>query len=509
MAFRHASDKTYPCPICGKENTPHETFRCRRCGRQYLCVEHLDPVERVCEECVSIKKKEITGEPGMVTVHEGEFFIGLDGDDENLDAAPLHEIRLEQYLIDKDLVTNGEFKKFKPEHTYPEGMDDEPVVNVNFNDAKAYAESQGKRLPTEPEWEKAARARDKRVYPWGRDLPEKAIKEADGNVRKGLKKYNLSPYRVRDMVGGPWEWIDSDYEPYPHGNTAISGYYQGNKVIRGGETGIGQPAKTFERRFAHPMDAREDISFRCVKGAPQEYDPIYAGTDIRRTKRNDSHDAPPPEFKRFHEADDKVHTLEHLDYEGVTVKDAIKQATERVKKVEENKAEDGKGAKASADKKAPPTSGKSAGEWTPAPAKSGLSTGVLIGIIIVVIVVAGFFIMKGRQPTSDEPVSPQIFQTPVTSVVRLTSGNVVGPTRINANIGDRISITVQGWMKKDDEVPPLMVMIGDGAEIPVGAQKTFIAEQAGEIKLVYREDSVIPPSARESFLVEIKVEKKK
>ena len=508
MAFRHASDKTYPCPICGKENTPHETFRCRRCGRQYLCVEHLNPTERVCEECVSIKKEETTGEPGMVIVHEGSFFIGIDDDDENLDAAPLHEIRLEQYLIDKDLVTNREYNEFKPEHTYPEGMDDEPVVNVTFNDAQAYAEAQGKRLPTEPEWEKAARARDKRVYPWGRDLPDKAIKEAGGNVREGLKKYNLSPYRVRDMAGGPWEWIDSDYEPYPDGNTAISGYDQGNKVIRGGETGIGQAAKTYERRYAHPMDSRGDISFRCVKGAQQEYDPIYAGTDIKRQKRKDIVDVPPPEFKAFHEAKDKVHTLEHLDYEGVTVKDAIKQATQQTKKREEEKSGIGKGAKGSADKKAPTKPGKPGGEWTPAPAKSGSSTGVLIGIVIVLIVVAGFFIMKGRPTSSDEPASPQIFQTPITSVVRLSSGNVVGPTKIFANIGDRISISVQGW-QETDPVPPLMVMIGDGAEIPVGAQKTFIAEQAGEIKLCYRGDTIIPLSTGESFLVEIKVEKKK
>ena len=505
MAFKHASDTTYPCPICGKLNTPHETFRCRRCGRQYLCVEHLNPTERVCEECVSIKKEETTGEPGMVTIHEGDFFMGIDDDDENLDASPLHEIRLEQYLIDKDLVTNKEYKEFNPEHTYPEGMDGEPAVNVTFNDARAYAESKGKRLPTEPEWEKAARSRDKRNYPWGKDLPIKSIKEANDNVRDGLRKFNLSPYRVRDMVGGPWEWIDSDYEPYPNGNTAISGYYQGNKVIRGGEVGIGKPATTYDRRYAHPMDARDDIGFRCCKGAPQVYDPIYAGTDIKRTKRKDVVHEVPPEFKAFQESKDKTHTLEHLDYEGVTVQDAIKQATEQAKRRE---AESSDTTKSASGKQAPLKPGMPSDELPLKPTKPGASTGVIIGIIIVVLVVAGFFIMKGRSTSTDEPASLQIYQTPVTNVVRLSSGNVVGPTRVNVEIGDRVSISVQGWMEPDP-VPPLRVIIGDGPEIAVGAKMTFIAEQAGEIKLVYREDPVLPPSARESFLVEIKVEKEK
>lgn len=498
MAFKHASDTTYPCPICGKENTPHETFRCRRCGRQYLCVEHLNPTERVCEDCVSIKKKEVTGVPGMVTIHEGSFFMGIDDDDDNLDAAPCHEIRLEQYLMDKDPVTNKDYKEFKPEHTYPEGMDDEPVVNVTFEEAKAYAESKGKRLPTEPEWEKAARSRDKRVYPWGKDLPTKAIKEAGGNIREGLKKYNLSPYRVRDMVGGPWEWIDSDYEPYPKGNTAISGYYQGNKVVRGGEIGIGTPTTTFERRFAHPMDARDDIGFRCCKGAPQEYDPIYAGTDIKRAKKKDMSNEPPPEFNAFQESKDKSHTLDHLDSSG-TVQDAIKQT----KKQEQRRKDEISQEQSGAQKGAPIQASSVPDDISREPKTSGSSIGIIIGLIVVAVVIGAFFLMQEKTDSSSGN-----YEKPTKSTVRLSSGNVVGPTGINVGIGDRIAISVQGWTSSDP-VPPLMVMIGDDEEMSIGEGLFFNAKVAGEIKLVYRGDTVVPPSSEDSFMVVIIVEKKK
>lgn len=502
MAFRHVSDQTFECPICKKKNTAHETFRCRRCGRQYLCVDHLNPHERVCEECVSIKKDE-SADPGMVLVHEGDFFMGMDEDDDNLDAAPLHSLRLEQYLIDQNLVTNKEFKEFKPEHEYPKALADEPVVNVTFEEASEYATSKGKRIPSEPEWEKAARSRDKRPYPWGKDLPEEAIKAANDDLRVGLKKYNLSPYRVRDMAGGVWEWIASDYEPYPDGNTAIPGYYQGNKVIRGGEIGIGQPAQTYRRGYAHPMDARDDIGFRCVKGAPQVYEKKYAGSEIKRPKKADIPDAPPPEFKRFQESKDKTHTLDHIDYQGVTAKDMIKHAQMQAEKAT---ADEGLGRhKQKLSDKSLRLPQEPDESHVPELGKPAFPFIAALAILVIVVIVV--FVIFKAVDGANNLAGQQRYMPAQTKTVLLSTGNVKGATMIDAEIGDRINISVQGMIASDAE-PPLKVIIGNNPEIHVGKQLTFISEYSGEIQLIYSGEPLIPPSGRSSFRVEIKVEKK-
>ncbi|MFH1514577.1 MAG: SUMF1/EgtB/PvdO family nonheme iron enzyme [bacterium] len=504
MAFRHISDQTYECPICKKKNSPHETFRCRRCARQYLCVDHLNPQERVCRDCVSIKKDKSDIEPGMVLVHEGDFFMGIDDDGDNLDAAPLHSIRLEQYLIDQNLVSNKEFREFKPGHEYPEGMDDESAVNVTFHEAKEYAQSKGKRLPTEPEWEKAARSRDKRPYPWGKDLPVDAIKAANDDLREGLKKYNLSPYRVRDMSGGVWEWIDSEYEPYPDGNTAIPGYYHGNKAIRGGETGIGKPAETYRRGYAHPMDAREDIGFRCVKGAPQVYEKKYAGAEIKRPKKSDMPDAPPPEFKKFKESKDKTHTLEHIDYQGVTTKDAIKYAQKQVEMGQT--IDEGMGRyKTKLTDHSPDLPEKPGESYPPVLAKPAFPLIAALAILAIVVIVV--FVIFQAVGGAKKIVEKQRYMPPQTKMVMLSMGNVKGPTQIIAEVGDRINISVQGIISSDPE-PPLKVIIGNNPEIHVGKQLTFVSDQSGEIQLIYSGEPVIPPSGIKSFRVEIKIEKK-
>jgi hypothetical protein len=514
MAFRHASDQTYKCPICGKENTPHETFRCRRCGRQYLCSEHLNPNERVCEECVSIKPKVPLEERGMVLIHEGEFFMGIDDDEESLDAAPLHAIRLEQFLIDKDLVTNAQYKKFKPDFEFPKGAEDEPVTGINFFDAKAYAESQGKRLLTEPEWEKAARSRDKRPYPWGDEIPKEVLEARGTDLREALKKFNLSPYQVRDMSGGPWEWIDSKYEAYPNGSTAIHGYYEGNKVIRGGQVSIDKPAKTYHRSYAQPADARPDISFRCCMGKPQVYDPMYAGTDIKRPKRTDVKDAPPPDFKALQTKEDKVaEVIKKVELAGLTKKDIIQKSKEEMEQLfkEKKLAESGiRPSKRKSARTSAKTAPIKAEDWIPEAEKPPVPWGLIIGLIVVVVVVGGYFFFFSPGGSAGNPKIPDApqFDPPIIKVVRLSAGNVAGPTSVSVLKGDRVTISVQGW---DDtqSVPPLVAHIGKSPEITIGGNSTFISEYDGEIKLEYKADNVVPLSGRQTFDVSLKVEKKK
>src|SRR3990167_6784520 len=102
------------------------------------------------DEAISAEKYE-----GMVYVPAGKFIMGAnDGED---DEKPMHEVSLKGFYIDKYEVTNAQYKNFKPDHTFPEGREDYPVVNVTWYEAVEYAKWAGKRLPTEEEWEKASR----------------------------------------------------------------------------------------------------------------------------------------------------------------------------------------------------------------------------------------------------------------------------------------------------------------------------------------------------------------
>ena len=162
----------------------------------------------------------------MVRIPAGEFLYG----DEK-------KRELFEFWIDKTPVTNAEYFRFvadtghePPTHwddeIPPEGISDHPVVNVSWQDAVAYAEWADKRLPTEEEWEKAARGTDGRKYPWGDEEPTPDLcnygKNEGGTTPVG--KYSPqgdSPYGCVDMAGNVWEWTASDY-------------YKGTKVLRGG-----------------------------------------------------------------------------------------------------------------------------------------------------------------------------------------------------------------------------------------------------------------------------------
>ncbi|MDY7076406.1 MAG: bifunctional serine/threonine-protein kinase/formylglycine-generating enzyme family protein, partial [Chloroflexota bacterium] len=163
----------------------------------------------------------------MVRVPAGKFLYG-DGK---------KGMELPEFWIDKTPVTNAEFARFveatgqePPEHwkdkAPPKEITDHPVTRVSWHDAVAYAEWAGKRLPTEEEWEKAARGADGRKYPWGDQSPTPELCNFDGNVgdTTPVGKYSPqgdSPYGCVDMAGNVWDWMVSDYD-------------KGRKVLRGG-----------------------------------------------------------------------------------------------------------------------------------------------------------------------------------------------------------------------------------------------------------------------------------
>jgi rhamnose transport system permease protein len=219
----------------------------------------------------------------MVEIPAGPFTMGDDGTDPN--EAPAHVVDLPTYYIDKFEVTNADFAMFveatgyqtqaeargdkKSWRTYFEGKDNHPVVKVTFSDAQAFCEWMGKRLPTEEEWEKAARGTDERDFPWG-DLWD----TTRANVRlAGLRSTaavgsffgGASPYGVEDMAGNVWEWTNSPYVAYPGSTYQDPQYSDEARVTRGGGWFDDQKqVSTTNRSAALPQTANDDLGFRCV-----------------------------------------------------------------------------------------------------------------------------------------------------------------------------------------------------------------------------------------------------
>jgi formylglycine-generating enzyme required for sulfatase activity len=192
----------------------------------------------------------------MVYVPEGYFQMGQSSNEAE-DQKPMHFVYTSAYFIDKHEVSNAEYKKFLDAtgHVKPKYWEDErfnhpnqPVVGVSWFDAMAYSRWKGRRLPTEAEWEKAARGNDDRLYPWGEKWT-KGKKLYFVNVFGVEDRYEFtapvnyyatgaSPFGVLNMAGNVWEWCldwyDKDYyrispELDPEGPEAKQ-----MKVLRGG-----------------------------------------------------------------------------------------------------------------------------------------------------------------------------------------------------------------------------------------------------------------------------------
>ena len=235
----------------------------------------------------------------MVLVPAGEFVMGTNRTDpENThlkigtvkplykDQRPEHKVHLDAFYIDQYEVTNFEYKEFidatqfpeLPGHweegMYPKGEKDLPVTNVTWREALTYALWAGKRLPTEAQWEKAARGTDGRLFPWGDEYQKGwanvGVDGAKALVKGGSYPKDVSPYSVHDLAGNVMEWTQSWYEPYPGNDYQFKKFGKEFKVLRGngfqkgGHYFLEAYRYAFYRTEAKPDEYFENVGFRCV-----------------------------------------------------------------------------------------------------------------------------------------------------------------------------------------------------------------------------------------------------
>jgi formylglycine-generating enzyme required for sulfatase activity len=232
----------------------------------------------------------------MGSLRDSSALPGIDRDPEpEPDEFPQRAVFLPTFWIDRTEVTNADYRECVDAgvcsaqsggdfnyHNNP-AFDDFPVVFVSWDDADTYCRWIGKRLPTEAEWEKAARGTDGRIWPWGNALKDNVydpVQRAnvgdsvtDGPKQVGSYPKGASPYGALDMAGNVWEWVSdwcspTYYRDRPDPDTSPPGPTQSGsnrrKVIRGGSWGtIGVDARTAERN-AVPSGPSYDIGFRCV-----------------------------------------------------------------------------------------------------------------------------------------------------------------------------------------------------------------------------------------------------
>lgn len=199
---------------------------------------------------------------GMVRIEAGDYTVGVpNGDDFH---ASQREIRLNPYWIDQFEVTNAQYQEFlnatgnQPPATWP-GEEDHPVAGVTWQDSAAYCTWANKRLPTEAEWEAAARGPgpDPGLHPWGNDpLAGGQVNQLplERTYPAGAYDFNQSPFGVYDLSGNVWEWVGEPYESIP----------EGTYVLRGGRFGFLRDAAY--RQAAIPEHERfvPYAGFRCA-----------------------------------------------------------------------------------------------------------------------------------------------------------------------------------------------------------------------------------------------------
>ena len=281
--------RTHPDPHANPDRNLHRYKNSHAHGNQTSTRTHtLTP--SVVAGITMVREKD---EMVMVSVPAGSFVMGSKKGYRN--EQPVHAVSLDAYWIDQTEVTNAMYARcvsamgckqpdYKGSYTRTSYYDDSgfadyPVVFVSWFDAKNYCFWAGGRLPTEAEWEKAARGRSSRTYPWGEDAPSCSLGNfntgtyncLEDTTEVGSYPYGASPYGALDMSGNVSEWVSDWFDVYP--DTLVynpTGPTSGDgRVLRGGMWGGGiyQVSLTY-RNGVDPDITNYSIGFRCALNSP-------------------------------------------------------------------------------------------------------------------------------------------------------------------------------------------------------------------------------------------------
>jgi formylglycine-generating enzyme required for sulfatase activity len=223
----------------------------------------------------------------MVFVPGGTFMMGSDPDaDPNAsdDELPQHEVTLDSFWIDRTEVTNAMYAQCVTDGDCEESAfaDDAdyngasyPVIGVSWFDAENYCQWAGGRLPTEAEWEYAARGNDGRLYPWGNQVPTCELAQFNACSGNTVEVGSFSPagdswVEAADMAGNVWEWVadwyDSDYYENAPANNPTGPESSDRKVLRGGGWRYySQILRVAYRGYYTPGSRLDSVGYRCVQ----------------------------------------------------------------------------------------------------------------------------------------------------------------------------------------------------------------------------------------------------
>lgn len=241
----------------------------------------------------------------MITIPAGEFQMGTSTARADIQDQPEHKVKLAAYRMDKYPVTNAQYARFVAATGYraplhwtngriPPGLELHPVTMVTWYDAKAYAEWAGKRLPTEAEWERAARGTDGRRWPWGNSMDTARLNtysQVGSTTKVTAYPTGASPDGLMDMAGNVSDWVADDFLPYEGSGAPDEMFWakalkkpseaegaakskmvdfvktdQRYKVLRGGSWKSDPfSTYTYHRNFSWPEFASAYFGFRCAQ----------------------------------------------------------------------------------------------------------------------------------------------------------------------------------------------------------------------------------------------------
>ncbi len=221
---------------------------------------------------------------GMVLVKGGKFMMGTNDPTADPADKPSREVTVGNFYLDQYEVTNEQYQEFVKQtgrkapkgwtgSDFPGGEGKFPVANVTWNDADEYAKWAGKRLPTEAEWEYAARGSGQdRAYPWGNDWSDKLSNSKEdgrgGAMPVGSYPGGATKDQIFDMAGNVSEWVADDFVPYPNSERKPD---PNTKVYRGGAFAAQKELlKTTLRWWDFPNKSYAYLGFRCAQDAPKQ-----------------------------------------------------------------------------------------------------------------------------------------------------------------------------------------------------------------------------------------------